>query len=302
LLYRPTEPSPQELSADPSLQRSSFEFIELQNLGTAPLPLKDARFTEGIGFTLPDLTLPPGGRVIVAANPTALALRHAAPGAPVLGPWLGSLDDTGERIQLLDAAGESVLDFRYDGAWFWPADESGHSLVIRDAAATPWNAWDDPSRWGISANPGGNPGKEDAVPGTIYAAWQRQHFSAPEQNDPATAGPLADPDANGLSNLLHYASGLPPHSGTDRRGPVAGTDDSPDGPHLTLTFRRLITAPDLAWLPEAGDDLTGWIPMEPTGTSINHGDGTQTVTFRDPVTAKSRRFARLRVTLQPPPQ
>ncbi len=300
LLYRPTEPLPQELSADPSLQRSSFEFIELQNLGDAPLQLKDARFTEGIEFTFPDLTLPPGGRVIMAANPTALAMRHPAPGAPVLGPWLGSLDDTGERLQLLDATGESVLDFRYDGAWFWPADESGHSLVIKDAAATPWNAWDDPARWGVSTTPGSNPESKDAVPGTIYAAWQRQHFSTPDQNDPATSGPLADPDANGLCNLLHYASGLPPHSNSDHRNPLAGMETAADGPHLTLTFRRLTAAPDLAYQPEAGDDVSGWAPMEPAGPPIHHGDGTQSVTFRDPVTTKTRRFARLRVTLQSP--
>jgi hypothetical protein len=302
LLYRPAEPLPAELATDASLQRSSFEFIELQNVGSTPLPLKDARFTEGIEFVFPDLTLAPGGRIILAANPTAFALRHPAPAAPVAGPWLGSLDDRGERLQLLDASGESVLDFSYDGSWFWPADESGHSLVILDAANTPWNDWGNPSRWGLSAQPGGNPGTTEPFPGTIYAAWQRQHFTAAEQIDPAIAGPLADPDTNGLSNLFHYASGLPPHSPADRRDPTAATETSTDGSHLTLTFRRLITAPDLAWLPEAGDDLTGWIPMEPTGTPITHSDGTQTVTFRDPIPAKSRRFARLRITLLPPPQ
>ena len=302
LLYRPAEPLPAELATDASLQRSSFEFIELQNVGSTPLPLKDARFTEGIEFVFPDLTLAPGGRIILAANPTAFALRHPAPAAPVAGPWLGSLDDRGERLQLLDASGESVLDFSYDGSWFWPADESGHSLVILDAANTPWNDWGNPSRWGLSAQPGGNPGTTEPFPGTIYAAWQRQHFTAAEQIDPAIAGPLADPDTNGLSNLFHYASGLPPHSPADRRDPTAATETSTDGSHLTLTFRRLITAPDLAWLPEAGDDLTGWIPMGPTGTPITHSDGTQTVTFRDPIPAKSRRFARLRITLLPPPQ
>ena len=303
LLYRPTEPVAAELATDPSLQRASFEFIELRNIGTVPLPLKDARFTEGIEFVFPDLTLAAGGRVIVAANPAAFALRNPAPGVPVVGPWLGSLDDGGERLQLVDATGESVLDFSYDGAWFWPADDIGHSLVVLDPAGTPWNAWGDVGRWAISAVPGGTPGSEDAVPGTIYAAWQRAHFTAPEQADPAVSGPLADADGNGLSNLLAYASGLPPRTPGERREPVAGLDSSAGGPRLTLTFRRLQTAPDLVWAPEAGDDLSGWAAMEPTGAPVDHGDGTQTVTFRDPVAVggAGRRFARLRVVLQSPP-
>ncbi len=112
--------------------------------------------------------------------------------------------------------------------------------MIRDAAATPWNAWDGPSRWGISANPGGNPGKEDAVPGTIYAAWQRQHFSAPEQNDPATAGPLADPDANGLPafrwNGFHGIELISRSSSTpDLESQLRSMDNYPDtgGPPAT---------------------------------------------------------------------
>jgi hypothetical protein len=56
----------------------------------------------------------------VVKIPAALAARHGS-GHPLAGTFAGTLDKAGERIRLADAAGETLLDFRYQPAWFPPA-------------------------------------------------------------------------------------------------------------------------------------------------------------------------------------
>lgn len=45
------------------------------------------------------------------------------------------------------------------------------------------------------------------------AHWQAQHFSAAELDDPAISGPAADPDRDGMENLVEFAFGLHPRQG-----------------------------------------------------------------------------------------
>jgi surface-anchored protein len=45
------------------------------------------------------------------------------------------------------------------------------------------------------------------------AHWQAQHFSAAELDDRAISGPAADPDRDGMENLVEFACGLHPRQG-----------------------------------------------------------------------------------------
>ena len=55
----------------------------------------------------------------------------------------------------------------------------------------------------------------------------------------------------------------------------------------------------MAWV--VCGDLASWVATPvPTGEPIDHGDGTETVVYEDPVGAGASRFARLRVTLMSP--
>lgn len=46
-----------------------------------------------------------------------------------------------------------------------------------------------------------------------FASWQATHFSSAELDDVAISGPLADPDRDGLKNLVEFGFGLHPRNG-----------------------------------------------------------------------------------------
>lgn len=46
-----------------------------------------------------------------------------------------------------------------------------------------------------------------------FAQWQATHFSAGELDDPAICGPDADPDRDGMNNLVEFGLGFDPRSG-----------------------------------------------------------------------------------------
>jgi surface-anchored protein len=46
-----------------------------------------------------------------------------------------------------------------------------------------------------------------------FAQWQASHFSSVELDDPMVCGPDADPDRDGMKNLVEFAFGYDPQSG-----------------------------------------------------------------------------------------
>src|SRR5262249_10506478 len=69
-------------------------------------------------------------------------------------------------IQLIDAAGEEVLDFSYDNQWYPITDGLGFSLVVVNEGAMP-DAWSDPAQWRPSAYGSGSPAADDPPPPTL---------------------------------------------------------------------------------------------------------------------------------------
>ena len=57
----------------------------------------------------------------------------------MIGPYGGNLKNSGERLTLLDAAGNTVVDFIYSDRGDWPAagDGTGHSIVLDDPGHDP---------------------------------------------------------------------------------------------------------------------------------------------------------------------
>ncbi|MDM7925998.1 MAG: CotH kinase family protein [bacterium] len=155
------------LDAD-TVDGRELEFVELKNTSQGPLNLTDAVFTNGIDFTFPaSAVLEPGGFIVLASN----AVRfHGRYGFFPFGEYAGQLDNGGERIVLLSAAGDTVLQMRYDDRSPWPAepDSMGFSLVSRDF--NPAGDPNDPLYWRVSVHVHGSPGREDdgtaAVRGT----------------------------------------------------------------------------------------------------------------------------------------
>lgn len=149
IMFHPAEPN------DPCQ-----EFVELKNTGTTTLNLNLVKFTEGIHFTFPNMTLAAGDYALVVEDVNAFNARYGA-GKNIAGQYTGSLDNGGERIRLEDAIGQTILDFEYKDGWRRTADGDGFSLNIFDANADV-NTWGDESNWCASKFTGGTPDTADA--------------------------------------------------------------------------------------------------------------------------------------------
>ena len=93
---------------------------------TESLDLSGVRFIDGVDFDFSTSALKrldPGARLVIVANPTAFAARYGA-AMPVAGQYVGRLDNGGERLRLVDAQGEEILDFGFKD-WFPGADGGG---------------------------------------------------------------------------------------------------------------------------------------------------------------------------------
>jgi hypothetical protein len=108
----------------------TVEFIEMRNVGTAPINLLGTKFAAGTPFDeliFGDETIAPGEFVVVTNDITAFRGRYGKR-ARIIGEWNGNLNNAGERIVLLNAEGNIIHDFTYDDIPPWPvaADGTGH--------------------------------------------------------------------------------------------------------------------------------------------------------------------------------
>ena len=132
-----------------------------------------------------------------------------------------------------------------------------------------------------------------------FSAWQAAHFSPAFQSDPGS-GAQADPDGDGIINLLEYASNLDPKIPNPSSLPAqTGVENG----LLTLTYFRNMNASDLAFSVEVSSDLLNWDSGAAftSAPAILGDDGfTQIIKVNDltPVSSASRRFIRLRVSGQ----
>ena len=131
--------------------------------------------------------------------------------------------------------------------------------------------------------------------------WSNAHFTPAEVNQPAISGALADPDFDGVCNLLEYAMGLNPRA-QDAAGnmPIADTQTG----FLRLTFTRPRPAPpDLIYEVEVKANLASglWQAVSFDGLPVDNGNGTETLRARDtvPTNGTLPRFIHLRVRVTP---
>jgi parallel beta-helix repeat protein len=142
------------------------------------------------------------------------------------------------------------------------------------------------------------------TPSLGYFDWQQSFvWSA------STSLPSADPNQNGVPNLLEYALNLTPLSQTPPTLPSVGWNTStPDGPWLTFTYRHNLKADDLTYEILSSEDLQTWSVLNVDEVSTfsetvdanPDGDGSCELlrirTLADP--SLNKLFLRLRVTRQ----
>ncbi len=302
ILFDPVPPSAAEKAALPGVVSGDFEFIELTNTGPSPLDIGGAMLADGVAFTFPANTiLQPGDHILVVANIAAFTLRYGG-GLPVAGQYSGNLDNDGEKLQLLDGTGENVLEFTYNDSWYYAANKFGYSLVLRDPAGTPYDAFGQSARWGASETVGGNPGAVATGVATDFTTWKSTRFSPAELADPLVTGATVDLDGDGLTTLFEYAFGRNPKlaDAPDSYAPQIVSDAGLD--YLALVFRQQKNAPDLRYeVLVTADFLLKEPATQTVGIPVDNGDGTVTATVRDfqPWSASDRRFIQVRVTLNP---
>lgn len=133
-----------ELMYDPANDgNKQYEFIKLQNTGTAALDLSNYAFTNGVTFTFPSgTTLAAGASGVVVQNSAAFPGRYGT-SFNVLGQYSGSLDNSGEKVTLVSNFGDTILSFKYDPTWYPETAGGGYSLVIKDPSG-------DKANWGVA--------------------------------------------------------------------------------------------------------------------------------------------------------
>ncbi len=143
---------------------------------------------------------------------------------------------------------------------------------------------------------------DDAEPPEGYEDWAGQFFTQDEMDDPSISGPSADPDGDGILNLMEFALGGNPTQPDRGILPAEGRESVDGEDYLTLTFSRPadVTGVDYS-VDTAGDPGAVWN----LGAAIRVGDpveedGLITETWRDtePIGEERRRFLRLRVISQ----
>ena len=118
-----------EIHHDPDIKTELAEFIELHNAGVEPVDLSGWVIADAIAFTFPEGSkIDGGGFTVVAHNPRQFKSKF---GTSPLGPWLGKLDNDGERIELRDATGQLVDRVRFRLGFPWPivGDPPGYSCL-----------------------------------------------------------------------------------------------------------------------------------------------------------------------------
>lgn len=303
--YHPANPTlPGELAVSPDDR--DYEFIELTNTSDATITLTGIEFTQGISFTL-DATAPiqelaAGGRILIVANRDAFLARYGqALAGQIAGTFadLSKLSNDGETLTLTDASGQPISSIPYSDSPPWPtaADGYGRSLVLRQPIGSIDASL--PSSWRASVLAGGTPGKPEI---TDYASWIAAFFDPDAPDFDLLSAPQADPDHDGLRNLIEYALARSPQQ-------PEWQSDSPSAilvelfgrNHAALSYRHQPDLADIVLSVESSTDLLNWssVNIVDFGTPTPQSDGTSVAISRatTPFAPATPTYFRLRIQL-----
>lgn len=201
---------------------SQDEFIELRNLGQAPVDLQGWTVSGGIEFQfLNPAVLEADGLLVVAANPDRIRAVHGS-GIRMEGPWKGRLGNSGETLVLRSANGNEVDRVAYaeDGDWSYrmrgPIDGGHRGLVWNGAhdgggasleLVQPGLPNDLGANWAASRVPGGTPGLTNSVAALNVApliAGARQSPWVPRSAEPVAVFAQIFDEAPGVRATVHF--------------------------------------------------------------------------------------------------
>ena len=209
------------------------EFLELRNTGSVAVDLAGVRFGLGQPFsmagnpitpyTFGTLLLAPGEHLVLTDNESLFRALYgnAVRLAP---PWTsGGLNNSGERILLLDVNGNTIQDFSYSDSSPWPAaaDGGGPSMQVISTNGD----YAQGTNWIASSLAGGNPGM---VP------------------------PNIDTDGDGVPDPVEALFGTNPQASGSLPAAILSINA---GGTLTLTWPSI---PSVIYRVESSTGLSGW--------------------------------------------
>ncbi len=122
-----------------------------------------------------------------------------------------------------------------------------------------------------------------------YAAWRAAKFTGGEVADDAVSGTSADPDRDGLTNLVEYALDLAPKAASSAGLPAVAKTST----DWTFTYTRPADRPDISYTVQYSTNLTQW---NTAGTHARTATGaTETWQASVPLNTGSAVFFRLKI-------
>lgn len=212
------------------------------------------------------------------------------------------------EVEYHDATGNTVLGLQYDGS---TAAYTNHTQAITTTGNGRWRRVRfemSDAFFGGRQNSGADfrlttGGKKLHVnrvwvrlPEENYPAWSSGKI-APAYLNPDLTARTADPDNDGVSNLLEYALGMDPMKADNHLMPFSTLADTAENlpGELIYQYSRSITATDVEYQMEWSSDLRNWSAQGITEQVGTANGPARTVTARVPYSSEEPRFLRLRV-------
>jgi hypothetical protein len=210
-----------EIMYHPSSELNSEEYIEIFSRTNVPINLTGWRFSGGINFTFPNVSIPSNGFLVVAADTNAFRAKY--PGVTnVIGNWTGTLANSGEDIDLDNANGDRADSVHYAdegewavrqqiafggfNGWVWSDEHDGGGKSLELIRAMVAN--DRGQNWAASIPNNGTPGALNSVRTNNIAPLilDAQHFPAVPKstNTVIISARLQDEQTTGVSGTLFY--------------------------------------------------------------------------------------------------
>lgn len=284
---------------------ADLEFVEILNTSASTVSLANWRLRGDVDFNFTTESIPAGGLLVVTRFAPSETAKVAAfrstysidAGVPLAGPWNAS-DQLGTNGDVILYRAESP-----------PATEPGYyPLTVEDEVDYLGNTggWPDTTT-GYSLN---RTNREDGnaaanwspalpTPGATvmsFPLWKTFHFPAggPDATD------HADPDHDGMDNLLEYALQSQPATRTGLEVlPVITSQPAPGGgTEFQFTYTRPLGVPGISYTIQRSPDMTAWTPVTDTLLSTTPTTETRRATLTL-APSERRAFLRLHVTVVP---
>ncbi len=133
---------------------------------------------------------------------------------------------------------------------------------------------------------------------SAYSTWQTNRFTAVEMLAGEITGDTADPDGDGIANLLEYAQGLDPRSPDASPWGWAGIQNG----FMQVNYRQNKQASDIVFAMESTTNLAQAVWSTQAMTEVSRFDSNTwwsvTIKHDTPVTQAPVRLMRLKVGRQ----